>query len=476
MDKERYIVAVDLGSSKISLCVADVDGGNADMLYYKEVPSEGIARSSVQNVRHAGEVLKKLVADAENELGIKITQAVTGLPKYYIRQESAQEKRDRSDDDEINEEEIKGLMEIAKSNIGIDDESGETIYGAVAQSYSDGEDFQVTEHDIIGRFSKVLEGNFKIFIGKKSYVSNIDKVFNAAGISAIRKYFTADTTAKAVLDYSEMENGVALIDFGGGAVSVSVYQKGIMRHYAAIPFGGRSITSDINKECAISERLAENIKKGYGVSGIENLQNLSEKELQIQSGSADPDKRIAVKYICEIVTARMNEIAQAILYEIEKSGFADMLRSGLVITGGGVELCGCCNTFQNLSGYSARVGYPKAKFRASSCNGIRNTSAAVCAGLILEASSEHKLDCAQPGEFIPKAPEVKIEEPVEEKPAENLFGEPVNVEKKPEKKRSGGLFGRKKKVKEEEDEGPSLWDHVSSMIGDIMDPDKEEEN
>ena len=82
-------------------------------------------------------------------------------------------------------------------------------------------------------------------------------------IAAMRKYFTAESTAKAVLKASEMENGVALIDFGGGCTSVSIYHGNIMRHYASIPFGGRNITHDIKTECQISEHLAENIKLEY---------------------------------------------------------------------------------------------------------------------------------------------------------------------------------------------------------------------
>jgi len=482
MEDTRYIAALDLGTSKIALCVAAIDGETAEMVYYRETPSAGISRSSVLNPRQAGSILKELIQDAENQLSIKITQVVTGLPKYYIRQESCQEKQERNEDHEINEEEISSLMEIAKSNVNLENEESETIYGAVAQSYSDGEDFQIKEEDIIGRFSRVIEGNFKIFIGKKSYIGNIERVCKSANVSLIRRYFTADTTAKAVLDKSEMENGVALIDFGAGAVSVSIYLGGIMRHYAAIPFGGKSITCDINNECAISEALAENIKKAYGYCTPDDLQNMAEKELQIKSGCSDPDKRISIKYLSEIIHARVDEIIDAVLFEIQKSGCNENLRSGLVITGGGIELGGSGKLFHTKSGYCVRVGYPKPKFKTQ-CSGIRDASASVCAGLILAAKSEHRLNCATIGEIekakvnietTMKAPAAK-EEPTADKNGGELFGgEEIKQEiKKPAPK---PLPKPKTKPKAKPDDGPGLWSKLKIFAEDIMNPDDSSEN
>ena len=107
-----------------------------------------------------------------------------------------------------------------------------------------------------------------------------------------------------------------------------------MRHYSSIPFGGKNITHDIKTECQISEALAENIKLAFVACMPEKLQSLSDKIIHIRSNSAEPDKQLPVKYLSEIITARIEEIIMAILYEIEKSGFADMLRSGIVVTGG----------------------------------------------------------------------------------------------------------------------------------------------
>ena len=412
--EEMNIVAIDLGTSKIALTVAKVNGNDVQIAYYKEMPSAGIKYSSVWNINQVTDPLSRIIRDAEEALDIKITQAVIGMPKYPVRQESNSAiVKDRGEDTDITAEDIADLKSYAEDSYPLDDPAKEAIYGAVAQSFSDGEYFQIIENDIIGMASDVLEGNFKIFIGKKSDLKKIDSVMTKTGIAARKKYFTADTTAKAVLTESEMENGVALIDFGGGSTSVSIYHGNIMRHYASIPFGGKNITDDIKSECQISERLAENIKLAYGACMPEKLQSLSEKVLHIRSNNTEPDKQITVKYLSEIITARIEEIIMAMLYEINESGFADMLRSGIVITGGAAQTANLANFIYDLSGYRVRTGYPKQQFSNGGCDGLKDTTAATSIGLIMAAKDELGVNCAYSEERFRSNVIIETEESVE---------------------------------------------------------------
>lgn len=413
---DRYIAATDLGTFRIALTVAKVTGSDIQIVYYKETPSEGIRYSSVYNVKQVTEPLAKAIKDAEEALGIRITQTVVGMPKFPIRQETSTGKiADRGFDTDITAEDIADLKSFAEDLYPLGDEEKEAIYGAVAQSFSDGENFQIIENDIIGMTSDTLEGNFKIFIGKKSDLNKIDTVLKKVGITAARKYFTADPTAKAVLSDAEMENGVALIDFGAGCTSVSIYHGSIMRHYASIPFGGKNITDDIKSECQISERLAENIKLAFGACMPEKLQSLSEKIIHIRSNSAEPDKQLPVKYLSEIITARVEEILMAILYEIQQSGFADKLRSGIVVTGGCAQIANLGNFIYDLSGYRARTGYPRNHFSCQGCDGISETSAAASIGLILTAMEQPEINCAIASDGDSGFPDTNIQMPVTEK-------------------------------------------------------------
>lgn len=406
---EKHIVAIDLGSSKIAVTVAKVNGEDVQIVYYKETPSAGIRYSSVFNASQVAEPLSRAIRMAEEELGIKITQAVVGMPKYSVRQETSTGKvQDRGMDTDITSEDVADLKDFAQSLYPLPDPTKEAIYGAVAQSFSDGENFQIIENDIIGMTSDVLEGHFKIFIGKKKDLKNADSLLSRAEIVARKKYFTAETTAKAVLTEIEMENGVALIDFGGGSTSLTIYHGNIMRHYASIPFGGRNITNDIKSELQITERLAENIKLAFGACLPDKLQSMSEKVLHISGDNAVQPKEVTVKYLSEVITARVEEIIQAILYEISESGLAEHLRSGIVITGGCAQMANLGLMISQMSGYRVRTGYPLNTFSCQGIDGLMDTSATTALGLLQAALEEVAMSCAAPA-----AQKTEIEVPLD---------------------------------------------------------------
>ncbi len=398
MQTERYIAAADLGSSKIALTVAKVEGEDVQVIYYKEVPSDGVRYSSVFNPKRAAAALGVAVKDAEGELGIRILQLVLGLPRYEVRQESASASISRGEPSScITREEISSLKSLAIDSYPLENELKEVIYGAVAQSFSaDDELVCASENDVVGVTAENIEGNFKIFIGNQKASSNIDTMLNDIGIAPARKIFIPTAVAKAVLTEGEKENGVALVEVGGGVTSLTIYKGGLLRHYSSIPFGGKSITSDIKYECGFTERLAENIKLAYGACMPDKLQSLSEKTIQINDDENGTYEQLPVKYLSEIVSCRSKEIIDAILFQIQESGFADKLRNGIVLTGGGAELVNFANLFREMSGYIVRLGYPRAqKFSSGGCPGVSETSAAASIGMILEARTDARLNCIE---------------------------------------------------------------------------------
>ncbi len=429
--EDKHIVAVDIGSSKVALTIAKVTGDDIQVIYYGTAPSAGVRNNYVINSMQVTKPLEALIRKAENELNIKITQAVVGMPKYRVRQETRPARIERVNPDScITDEEVDILKNGALDSYPLDDAKNEELFGAVAQSFSNGEEFQLIEDEVIGMPSDILEGNFKIFIGKKSALRAINVTFNNLKIAIAKKYFTPDVLAKAVLTPSETDNGVALIDFGGGSTSVSVYYGGIMRHYASIPFGGASVTSDIRTEAMISTKLAENIKLAFGACMPDRLQNLSEKVIQITSGDASPNKEISVKYLSEIITCRVREIIEAMLYEIERSGYADNLRSGIVLTGGVANLVNCVTFIKELSGYNVRKGYPRQElFSENGCDGILETDAAVSIGLILAAKADRIGDCIQGEDTVKVGEEVSFEDDgVHVRTAEDMEDEDVRTD------------------------------------------------
>lgn len=420
MQGERYIAAADLGSSKISLCVAKVEGDDVQVIYYKETASDGIRYSCVFNPKRASACLKSVIDDAENELNIKILQLVVGLPRYQVRQELASAKMERSEADTcISKEEIDTLKSIAIDNYPLEDMDKQKIYGAVAQSFSaDNELVNASENDIVGVTADCIEGNFKVFIGNQRAVSNIDIMLNELGIAPAYKFFVPSSIAGVVLTESEKENGVALVEIGAGVSSLTIYKGKRLRHYSSIPFGGKNITTDIKFECGFNEKLAENIKLAFGACMPDKLQSLGEKVIQINDEENGSYEQLPVKYLSEIITSRSKEIIDAILFHIQESGFADSLRSGVVLTGGSANLVNIANFIKQESGYNVRIGYPRTQiFSSGGCPGVGETAAVATIGMILEAKKDHHLNC------IDEAPVVRSEEAPEDENSETLVDE-----------------------------------------------------
>ena len=414
--EERYIASVDLGTSKIAVGIARIQGQNVQVVYYRETPSKGIRNSYVLNPKKVEDVLRVAITNAQQELKIKISEVIVGLPRYYVRQEVKSASTERENEDSpILEQELRDLKNEALQTYPLKDSKTEVIYGAVAQSFSTEDCLNELESDIVGMTAGTLEGNFKVFVGNRRHSTNIDSIFNSMGISIAKKYFTPGITAKAVLKEEQMENGVALIDLGAGVSSVTIFEGRIMRFYSAIPFGGNSVTNDIKSECGISFELAENIKKGYGACMHDKLSSFGNKTLKIIDDNDNTGIQVGVKYISQIIDARMKEILDALLYAIQNSGYADKLRSGIVVTGGGVDLVNIVNFIKAESGCIVAIGTPKPFFTCDDNALARGASAATTMGMIYAAKMDKSLNCTSKPPVQPRTPDpVRAAETVRE--------------------------------------------------------------
>jgi cell division protein FtsA len=185
-----------------------------------------------------------------------------------------------------------------------------------------------------------------------------------------------------------------------------------------------------------------------------------------------------VKYLSEIITARVEEIIMAMLYEINESGFADMLRSGIVVTGGCAQIANLGNFIYELSGYRVRTGYPQGRVSIAGCDGLKETTAATSVGLILAAKEEQSVNCAimEAGtrpcsvtiETEEEQPEPVIETITETESGELFKKEDIETVEKPkkEKEKRVRIFdilwsNAKKKAKETAEKTGRLLDEIS---------------
>ena len=447
--EEKYLAALDLGSAKIGFCVAQVQEGNIHIVHYQELPSEGIQTSAIYIPMLTAKAVRKAISEAEASLMIKISGVVVGLPRNDIAQVAASATLQRKDPEEyVSPEEIRAIKADALESYPLPDPDHQAIYGAIAQSFVMEDGMQLTEREIVGTLTPTIEGKFKVFVGRRQAVQSIDKIFKGTGVRVLKKYFLPEVMAKAALSKEEMKGGVALVDIGAGVTSIAIYRGGIMRYYDAIPFGGKSVTGDIETECSLEEDLAEKIKRRFGACQPDKLGPNSDKILQIRI--TDPYREIPVRYISEIITARYRELIDAVLYHIQQSGLQNVLRGGIVLTGGAAEQNGLEAMFREISGYNVRKGYPKPLFSAPVGSAVFCTSSTSAIGMILSARDEGVEDCAgeHPEEKAKEEELVATEEAPQEEPAEQLFTEPSPDPVPPVTPPKGGKKGGRRRVRE----------------------------
>ena len=174
---------------------------------------------------------------------------------------------------------------------------------------------------------------------------------------------------------------MVLVDIGGGTTDVAVYYDNIIRHTAVIPFGGNVVTKDIKEGCAILQRHAEQLKIQYG-SAFGDIAP-EDKVVSIPGISGREPKEISFKSLAYIIQSRMEEIIDAVNFEIQNSGYSDKLAAGVVITGGGAMLKHLPQLMKFKTAMDVRIGLPNEHLTGSARNEINQPMYATSVGLIM---------------------------------------------------------------------------------------------
>ncbi|MDR0755055.1 MAG: cell division protein FtsA [Prevotellaceae bacterium] len=352
---EKYIVAIDLGTTKIvTLTGEKTDTGRYRILKSYELQSTGIVRGEVENLKDVTELIKKSVDELRKESGFEFSEVYVGIAGQHIRCmcESVRELRNNSAV-QITQDEIDALQQKMYS---VRMEPGEEILHVIPQSYNVDDKMDIRKP--VGMLGKELTGNYHIVVGKTSAIDVIKQCLNSkeVNLNLNRLILEPLASAAAVLNDEEKELGVALVDIGGGTTDMVVYYDNIIRHSAVIPFGGNIVTKDIKDGCKISQETAEKIKINYGAC----LGHLSSENiyLSITGKNIDDKKEISTGVLSKIIDARMEEILGAIMYELDLSGFLNKMNAGIVFTGGGSLLKNFKQFAELKTGLKARIGKP----------------------------------------------------------------------------------------------------------------------
>jgi cell division protein FtsA len=235
----------------------------------------------------------------------------------------------------------------------------------------------------IGHAGVRMEANFHIITGKMSAVKNIYSSVSKAGLDVASLVLEPLASADAVLSHEEKEAGVALVDIGGGTTDIAIFQDGIIRHTAVIPFGGNIITDDIATGCSILRKHAEQLKVKFG-SAL-SLDSMENQIVCIPGLAGREPKEISVRNLANIIRARCEEIVEQVIYELKTSGYESRLIAGIVLTGGGSQLKHLPQLVEFLTGLETRMGYPSEHLGKANADTLSSPMYATSVGLVLKA-------------------------------------------------------------------------------------------
>ncbi|MCC6599336.1 MAG: cell division protein FtsA [Crocinitomicaceae bacterium] len=350
---QEIIVGLDIGTTKIACIVGrSNEFGKIDILGIGNSDSVGVTRGVVSNIEKTVSSIIAAVQEASEKSGVNIKVVNVGIAGQHIKSLQINGMRTRGNtDEEITKRDIDLMIEDMYRQAVL---PGEEIIHVLPQEFTVDQEDGIK--DPIGMCGVRLQANFHIITGQFGAIKNIYKCVKKAGLEVADLTLEPLASSAAVLSEEEKEAGVALVDIGGGTTDIAIFQDGIIRHTAVIPFGGNVITEDIKQGCTIMRNQAELLKVQYGSAlAMEN----KDSEIVVIPGLKGRDpKEISLRNLSNIIQARMEEILEHVHYEVRNSGYEKQLIAGIVLTGGGAQLKHMKQLVEYVTGMDCRIGFP----------------------------------------------------------------------------------------------------------------------
>jgi cell division protein FtsA len=374
--EEKYVVALDIGTSKVCVLVGEVNDRNQlEIIGKGTAPMKGTRRGNIINLDQAIDAVKKAVDEAEVMAGLQIESVYAGIAGDHIRSVNSRGVVSvMGKHKEISREDIDRVIEASKS-INIPAEL-ELLHVVPRQFVVDGQD---GIHDPLGMTAQRLEANVHIVTGARTHNQNALTAVNKAGIAVQELVLEQLAAAEAVLTQDEREMGVLLMDIGAGTTDYAVFLEGNVVHTNVLPVGAGHFTSDISVVLRTPMEDAERIKKRYGCA----LGSLVTEDdpIEVPTVGGRAPKILSKHELTNILEPRAAEIAKLVYRDLEKVGLEKEIRSGVVLVGGGAEMDGMVEMVEQVFDQQARKGVPRG------LGGLSDTVAgpewAAAAGLLL---------------------------------------------------------------------------------------------
>lgn len=350
-DTSKYAVGIDIGTTKVRCVVGhiDVTTGTPTIVGVGEVSNSGMRKGTVVNLAGPSKAIDEALGEAERMSGYQVNEATLSINGAHLLSTKADGMiAIGMADHEVDENDIARLEDVATTGKV---PANRTILELVPFSYRlDGQD---GIKDPVGMTGTRLEINANVISALAPQVTNLEKTAEQASVQPNGIVPSVVAAGRAVLSEQQLENGVAVIDFGGATTSIAFYEEGDLQYMAVIPVGSNNITNDLAIGLKADPEVAEQVKLQHASA----MSRSDGKTILVKQGKETFE--FSTSDIDEIVEARLEEIFESINHEIKKAGRIGKLPNGVVIVGGGAKLKHLAEYARQSLDVAVKIGKPK---------------------------------------------------------------------------------------------------------------------
>ena len=350
---ERYVVGLDIGTTKIGCVVAELrESGAVDVVGVGESPSRGLRKGVVVNLEATVEAVKSAVEQAELMAGVHVESATVGVAGAHIRSFNSRgviavSGKDRT----VTRDDLRRVLDAARA-VSIPEDR--EIVHVLAQEFVLDDQGGITSP--VGMNGSRLEANVHIVTASSTSIQNLVSCVNRAGVEVRDTVLKQLAVAESVLSRDEKELGVALIDMGGGTTDLAIFERGSIWHTSVLPVGGDHFTNDLAVGLRTPIPDADRLKRKFGCAWATMVEENEAVEVPTVGGRKP--RLLSRQIMAEILQPRAEEIFTLVHEEITRAGFSKLLNAGVVLLGGGCLLPGMTEVAEQLFDLPVRLGQP----------------------------------------------------------------------------------------------------------------------
>lgn len=360
--KDDIIAGLDIGTTAIRLVVGKQErtenGEELQIIGAVSTPAKGINKGAVKSIEDVTSSISACLERAERLIGVPIEAVWVSINSPHIKCEKSRGvvAVGRSDG-EISQDDVDRALEAARA---LSVPPNYEILHVIPVKFS--VDNQEDIKDPIGMTGVRLEVETLIIQGLSSQIKNLTKAIFRTGLDIEDLVLSPLAAAEAVIGMKQKELGAALVNIGASTTSIAVFEEGELLHTAVIPIGSDHVTADIAIGLRCPINLAERIKLEMGSAIPANFNKKDEQDIgdiAKEEGAEHEIEKVNLRYLAEIIEARVEEILEKIDEEFKQIDRSGMLPGGVFFIGGGTNLNGIIEAAKKQLRLPASLGINK---------------------------------------------------------------------------------------------------------------------